>query len=96
VLRPGGELLILDFGEPTLPLFRPLYRFYFKKVLPLVGGLVSGNRQAYEYLPRSVGAFPQGRAFLHLLEAAGFAQTRATPLTLGICWVYQGRKPPVD
>ena len=96
VLKPGGQLLVLDFCEPTTPLFRQLYGFYFHKVLPLIGGLVSGQRRAYAYLPRSVGAFPQGPAFVELLVAAGFSQTRYTPMTWGIAAVYQGVKGPVD
>lgn len=93
VLRPGGELLVLDFSEPTAPLFKPIYRFYFERVLPLVGGMISGDRQAYAYLPRSVDGFPQGQAFVKLVEEAGFAEAKGTELTLGICSVYQGRKP---
>ena len=92
VLRSGGEVIVLEFTEPTLPGFRQLYGFYFHRVLPLVGGLISGNREAYSYLPRSVGRFPQGKEFLELMEAAGFTGTRATPLTFGICAVYEGRK----
>ena len=93
VLRPGGELVVLDFTEPTLFGFRHLYRFYFRRVLPVVGGLISGNRRAYSYLPQSVGDFPQGRAFLELMEEAGFEDNRHVPLTLGISAVYQGRVP---
>lgn len=93
VLRPGGELLVLDFSEPATPLFRQLYRFYFTRVLPLVGGLISGDRQAYAYLPESVGQFPQGPAFVDLLAQAGFADNAHTSLTLGICALYQGFKP---
>ena len=96
VLKPGGQLLVLDFCEPTAPLFRQLYSFYFHKVLPLIGGLISGQRRAYAYLPRSVGTFPQGPAFVELLVEAGFSQPRYTPLTLGIAAVYQGVKGPVD
>ncbi len=96
VLKPGGQLLVLDFCEPTAPLFRQLYLFYFHKVLPLIGGLISGQRRAYAYLPRSVGTFPQRRAFVELLVAAGFSQTRYMPMTLGIAAVYQGFKGPVD
>ncbi|MSR83790.1 MAG: bifunctional demethylmenaquinone methyltransferase/2-methoxy-6-polyprenyl-1,4-benzoquinol methylase UbiE [Candidatus Latescibacteria bacterium] len=99
VLRPGGELLILDFSEPETPLFRQLYRFYFTRILPLVGGLVSGQRQAYAYLPASVGTFPQGSAFLELLDGAGFVVNVHTSFTLGVCALYQGFKPegvPID
>ena len=96
VLKPGGQILVLDFCEPTAPLFRQLYLFYFHKVLPLIGGLISGQRRAYAYLPRSVGTFPQGPAFVELLAAAGFSQVRYTPMTLGIAAVYQGVKGPVD
>jgi demethylmenaquinone methyltransferase/2-methoxy-6-polyprenyl-1,4-benzoquinol methylase len=73
-----------------VPLFKQLYLFYFHKILPLVGGLLSGQRQAYAYLPRSVGTFPQGAAFVRLLEEAGFAEASATPLTMGICSIYRG------
>ena len=96
VLKPGGEILVLDFCQPTAPLFRQLYRFYFHRVLPLVGGLISGERQAYAYLPRSVGDFPQGQAFVDLLDAVGFTDTGCTPMTLGISAVYQGVKGSVD
>ena len=93
VLRPGGELLVLDFAEPKMVLFKQLYRFYFTRILPFIGGMISGNRRAYSYLPQSVGTFPQGQAFIKLLEEAGFADNLATALTLGICRIYQGRKP---
>jgi demethylmenaquinone methyltransferase/2-methoxy-6-polyprenyl-1,4-benzoquinol methylase len=93
VLGSGGELLSLDFTEPTLPGFKQVYRFYFRFILPFVGGIVSGQRKAYSYLPQSVGNFPQGAAFLELMADAGFEMTRAMRLTLGICAVYQGCKP---
>ncbi len=96
VLKPGGEILVLDFCQPTTPLFRQLYQFYFHRVLPLVGGLISGQRQAYAYLPRSVGEFPQGQAFVDLLDVVGFSETGYTPMTLGISAIYQGVKRPVD
>jgi demethylmenaquinone methyltransferase/2-methoxy-6-polyprenyl-1,4-benzoquinol methylase len=92
VLRPGGELLILDFAEPSAFGFRQCYRFYFKQVLPRVGGWISGNPQAYAYLPRSVGTFPQGQAFLQLMTDAGFTDNRHVPLTVGISAVYQGMR----
>jgi ubiquinone/menaquinone biosynthesis methyltransferase len=90
VLRPGGELIVLDFTEPTAFGLRQAYRFYFSRVLPVIGGWISGNRQAYAYLPRSVGTFPQGRAFLELLQDAGFSDPRHVRLSFGISAVYQG------
>ena len=93
VLRPGGQVLVLDFCEPATPLFRQLYQFYFHNILPLIGGFLSGQRQAYAYLPNSVGTFPQRGAFVRLLEDAGFVEASATTLTMGICCIYQGSKP---
>ena len=92
VLRPGGQILVLDFCEPSTPLFRQLYKFYFHNVLPLIGGLLSGQRQAYAYLPNSVSSFPQGSAFVRLLEDAGFVEASATTLTMGVCSIYRGCK----
>ena len=92
VLRPGGQILVLDFCEPATPLFKQLYQFYFHKILPLVGGLLSGQREAYAYLPNSVNTFPQGSSFVQLLEDAGFIEASATTLTMGICSIYQGCK----
>jgi demethylmenaquinone methyltransferase/2-methoxy-6-polyprenyl-1,4-benzoquinol methylase len=92
VLKTGGELLVLEFTQPTAPVFSQLYRFYFKHILPVLGGIISGNRQAYAYLPESVAAFPQHDGFLKLMREAGFDRERVTSLTLGICAVYQGHK----
>ena len=92
VLSSEGELVVLEFTEPTAPGFRQLYQLYFRRILPILGGLISGDRQAYAYLPESVAAFPQHEAFLQLMREAGFSQVRATRLTLGICAVYQGLK----
>ena len=96
VLRTGGELLILDFADPEMPVFKQFYSFYFKRILPIVGGLISGNRPAYSYLPRSVGEFPKGQIFLDLLDTAGFRENLATRLTFGVAYVYQGLKATVD
>ena len=96
VLNAGGELVVLEFTEPTTPGFSQLYRLYFRRILPVVGGLISGDRKAYSYLPDSVTSVPQGTEFLRLMEAAGFTATRTTSLTLGICAVYQGIKPSGD
>ena len=92
VLRPGGQLLVLDFCEPTLPIVRGLYLLYFRRILPFLGGLISGERQAYEYLPRSVSNFPQGGDFVDLMKQVGFIENSVTNLTFGICSIYLGKK----
>jgi demethylmenaquinone methyltransferase / 2-methoxy-6-polyprenyl-1,4-benzoquinol methylase len=92
VLRPGGRLVVLEFSMPEGLLGRA-YRFYFRHVLPRVGGLVSGDASAYAYLPASVAAFPAPPAFASLLEAQGFAGARFTPLTAGIAHLHRADKP---
>jgi demethylmenaquinone methyltransferase / 2-methoxy-6-polyprenyl-1,4-benzoquinol methylase len=76
VLRPGGTLAILEFAEPPGALFGRFYRFYFRKILPAVGGLVSGSRQAYGYLPSSVARFPSPENLAERLRAGGFMSVR--------------------
>jgi len=93
VLKPGGKILVLEFSIPRNAVFRAIYLFYFLKLLPFMGGLISGNRRAYEYLPESVLKFPQGKDFLMLLQKAGFNNTASQMLTLGIATLYQGIKP---
>jgi demethylmenaquinone methyltransferase/2-methoxy-6-polyprenyl-1,4-benzoquinol methylase len=88
VLRQGGRLAILEFGVPRLPGIRPLYLWYFRRVLPLIGRLISGHSGAYTYLPASVGAFPPPEEFMAMLRATGFTATTAQPLTFGIVYLY--------
>jgi len=90
VVRPGGRLVILEFGMPSLPGIRAVYRWYFRKVLPWVGRLASGHNSAYSYLPRSVGEFPSGSAFCQMMQEAGFIETRAHMLQFGIVYLYEG------
>ncbi len=87
-LRPGGRLAILEFGVPRVPGVRPLYLWYFRRVLPLIGRMISGHTGAYTYLPASVGAFPPPAEFMAMLRSAGFVETRAEPLTFGIVHLY--------
>jgi demethylmenaquinone methyltransferase/2-methoxy-6-polyprenyl-1,4-benzoquinol methylase len=91
-LRPGGRFVVLEFSMPE-GLMGRLYRAYFTAVLPRIGGLVSGDRSAYSYLPASVASFPKPRAFAALMEQAGFTAVRFEPLTLGIAHLHRGEKP---
>src|SRR5258705_9679587 len=79
VLKPGGAAAILEFAEPPGKLFGAFYRFYFRRVLPLVGGIISGNASAYAYLPSSVSAFPSPEALWMQFERAGFTAVRFEP-----------------
>jgi demethylmenaquinone methyltransferase/2-methoxy-6-polyprenyl-1,4-benzoquinol methylase len=90
VLKPGGRLLILEFSIPRNAAIRGLYLFYFRHVLPSLGGFISGDRSAYRYLNESVEAFPYGEAFVQLMRRAGFSSVESTPLTFGIATLYQG------
>jgi demethylmenaquinone methyltransferase/2-methoxy-6-polyprenyl-1,4-benzoquinol methylase len=92
VLAPGGELGILDFSEPG-GVIGKLYAFYFRRVLPRIGRMLSGAGSAYTYLPASVGRFPAPPQMLATLESVGFRDARWTPYTFGIAGLYTARKP---
>ena len=91
-MRSGGRLAVLEFGVPRMPGIRTLYLWYFKYLLPSIGRIVSGHTAAYSYLPASVGTFPPPRAFMTMLEEAGFTDVRADPLTFGIAYLYTATK----
>ena len=92
ILRPGGRLLILEFSRPTNPVIKPVYTFYLNRVLPAVAGLISGDREAYQYLASSIAAFYEPADLMALMREAGFATVSRLPLTFGIVSVYMGVK----
>lgn len=92
ILKPGGRAVILEFSNPRSRLFRRIYHFYFRRLLPRIGGLLS-KRSAYEYLPDSVLEFPDQEAFKALMVEAGFSRVRHYDLTFGISTVYVGESP---
>ncbi len=96
VLRPGGRAIILEFSLPANRWFRALYLFYFRHILPPLGGWLSGDSEAYRYLNRSVETFPYGNAFVLRMKKAGFAKIQHQPLTFGIATIYSGEKPSPD
>jgi demethylmenaquinone methyltransferase/2-methoxy-6-polyprenyl-1,4-benzoquinol methylase len=92
VVKPSGRVVVLEFGQPR-GAFGALFRLYSRGVMPLVGGLLTGNRAAYEYLPRTAAAFPAADQFLALMDEAKAFRTRgARPLTFGTAFVYCGVK----
>ncbi len=92
VLRPGGQVMILELSRPTLFPFKQLYNFYFKYILPLIGKLTSKDPKAYNYLYQSVMAFPNGKDFVEVLNKTGYKNNKCLSLTLGICAIYIGEK----
>jgi demethylmenaquinone methyltransferase/2-methoxy-6-polyprenyl-1,4-benzoquinol methylase len=84
-------VMILEFGQPRGRAFRILYDMYRKRVLPRVGGMVTGEQDAYEYLERSAGKFPSGDEFVQLMRESGaFRTIEFVPLTFGIAYLYKG------
>ncbi|HSI91694.1 MAG TPA: bifunctional demethylmenaquinone methyltransferase/2-methoxy-6-polyprenyl-1,4-benzoquinol methylase UbiE [Adhaeribacter sp.] len=92
VLKPGGRVVILEFSKPTAFPMKQAYNFYFKNILPVFGKAISKDQAAYTYLPESVQAFPDGTAFVEILNKVGFKATRWQSLTFGICSIYTGTK----
>lgn len=93
VLKPNGRMIILEFGQPSIPIISDLYRFYSEKILPWIGGLVTGQRQAYKYLQTSSREFPCRQEFLKLLnESFPFQQTSFESLSGGIAYMYKARR----
>ena len=92
VLKPGGRLVVLELSVPRYPVIRQLYRLYAAHAIPWIGGVISGDAEAYRYLQVSVEAFPERERFRVLMEDAGFVDTGWRDLTLGVATVYWGDK----
>jgi demethylmenaquinone methyltransferase/2-methoxy-6-polyprenyl-1,4-benzoquinol methylase len=92
VLKPGGQLLVLEFSTPVAPGLKPIYDAYSFKVLPLLGGLIAKDSGSYRYLAESIRMHPNQEALLEMLRAAGFIQARYHNLSGGIVAVHRGYK----
>ncbi len=91
-LKPGAKLVSLEFSNEISPLIKPFYRLYLEKIMPLVGGIVSGNRDAYLYLAGSIKAFSKPEELKSKFIQAGFKEVHYTPLTCGIAYIHVGIK----
>jgi len=92
VLKPNGELIVLEFSRPEKFPIKQLYNFYFKNILPTIGRIFSKDTSAYTYLPASVNAFLYGDKFIQKMKDAGFKNTKEKKLTFGISSIYYGKK----
>lgn len=92
VLRPGCRLVILELSVPENPVLRWFYNIYFTHVLPFVGGIISGDKAAYRYLPASVLKFPGRKEWMATMEACGYREVTHKSFTFGICRMYTGNK----
>jgi demethylmenaquinone methyltransferase/2-methoxy-6-polyprenyl-1,4-benzoquinol methylase len=92
VLKPGGQLVVLEFSKPRAFPFRQIFNFYFRHILPFIGRITSKDPKAYRYLYESVQAFPEGERFLSILTKTGFKSNQCIPLTLGVCSIYSAEK----
>jgi demethylmenaquinone methyltransferase/2-methoxy-6-polyprenyl-1,4-benzoquinol methylase len=93
VLKPTGRAAILEFSRPVVPGFRALFQFYFTRVLPKLGGMISGSPGAYEYLPDSVSRFPDQKRLAAMMRDAGFEEVEYRNLTGGIAALHMGTRP---
>lgn len=92
VLKPGGRLVLLELSRPENKVIRWLYDIYFLRIMPVIGGKVSGDKAAYAYLPASVKTFPGKKEFSAMMAQAGFKNVRHKAFSLGICRMYTGEK----
>lgn len=88
VLRPGGRLVVIELSTPVNPFVKPLYSFYTKRIIPVVGRIVSKDVRAYSYLPESIAAVAQRADMTSMMTRVGFKEAAFRPLTLGVCCLY--------
>lgn len=90
VLKPGGQLVVLELATPDTPLVKPFYNLYTRRIIPWLGSRIAGNREAYTYLPASIERFPKGDAFLEKIRNSRFPilNCRQRKLTFGVCRLY--------
>lgn len=93
VIKPGAKLIVLEFSQPRIPGVRNLYNLYMGIVAPEIAKLFRQNKKAYQYLNESAKAFPDRGRFVSILNDLGYKETSFTPLSLGICCIYTGKKP---
>jgi demethylmenaquinone methyltransferase/2-methoxy-6-polyprenyl-1,4-benzoquinol methylase len=93
VLTPGARFVILEFSTPRSAIIRATYNLYSRRVLPLVGALISGHPTAYQYLPDSIAQFPSAENLKVMMSDAGFANVSITRLTFGVAALHVGEKP---
>jgi demethylmenaquinone methyltransferase/2-methoxy-6-polyprenyl-1,4-benzoquinol methylase len=96
VLKKGGRAVILEFGRPTLPVFKHMYQWYLSRFIPWAGGLIAGQKEVYRYLHESIMTFSEGHDVMAEMQAAGFSQIRCRTLTWGIVDLYTGHKVPSE
>ena len=92
LVKPGGRCAVLEFSHPSLPVFRSLFNFYFRRLLPRIGNAISGSSFAYQYLPDSVRAFPDQKKLASLMESVGFSDVRYYNLFGGVASLHLGDK----
>ena len=92
-LKPSGTVAILEFSRVGWPIIGPLFRFYFRHVLPRLGGWISGNADAYRYLPESVAKFPDQESLAQAMREAGFVNVRYRNFSGGVAALHLGEKP---
>ncbi len=95
VLVPEGKVIILEFGQPTIPVFKQIYNFYSRYIMPLVGAIITGNKRAYEYLPETSRNYPAGSRFTEILSDTGYNTSQMKSLLGGVAYVYTGKNKPL-